>query len=138
MKTVLRNVIAAIAGILLGGVVNMALVYAGGALMPPPAGVNVSDPARIDAHLGEYSVPQLLAPFVAHAVGTLVGAAMAARLAASRPLVPALAVGGMFLLGGIAAVRMMPSTPAWFAVLDLVVAYVPMALLGARIGARRG
>jgi hypothetical protein len=136
MKVFLRNVGAVVLGILLGGTVNMAIVYAGGALMPPPPGVDVSDPASINAHLGEYSVAQLLAPFVAHAAGTLVGAVAAARLSAGRPLVAALAVGGIFLLGGIAAVRMMPATPTWFAVLDLGVAYLPMGWLGARIAAR--
>ena len=136
MKAILRNVGAVVLGILLGGVVNMAIVYAGAALMPPPPGVDVSDPASIDAHLREYSVPQLLAPFVAHAVGTLVGAVAAARLAAKGPLAAALAVGGVFMLGGIAAVRMMPATPTWFAVLDLGVAYLPMGWLGARLAAR--
>jgi hypothetical protein len=137
MKAFLRNVGAVVVGIVLGGVVNMAIVYAGAALMPPPPGVDVSDPASIDVHLREYSVPQLLAPFVAHAVGTLVGAAAAARLAATRPLAAALAVGGVFMLGGIAAVRMMPSTPAWFAALDLGAAYLPMGWLGARLAAPR-
>ena len=136
MKTVLRNVGAVLLGILLGGTVNMAIVYAGAALMPPPPGVDVSDPASINAHLGEYSVVQLLAPFVAHAAGTLVGAVVAARLSARRPLAAALAVGGVFLLGGIAAVRMMPATPTWFAVLDLGAAYLPMGWLGARLAAR--
>lgn len=136
MKAFLRNLGAVVLGILLGGTVNMAIVYAGGALLPPPPGVDVSDPASINAHLGEYSVVQLLAPFVAHAAGTLVGAVAAARLAATRPLAAALAVGGIFLLGGIAAVRMMPATPTWFAVLDLGVAYLPMGWLGARIAAR--
>jgi hypothetical protein len=78
-----------------------------------------------------------MAPFAAHAVGTLAGAIAAARIAAHRPLVPAMAVGGVFLLGGIAAVRMMPATPAWFAAVDLGLAYLPMAWLGARIGMRR-
>ena len=41
------------------------------------------------------------------------------------------------MLGGIAAVRMMPSTPAWFAALDLGVAYLPMGWLGARLAAPR-
>jgi hypothetical protein len=89
--------------------------------------VNTSDPASIDAYLGEYPVAQLMAPLIANAAGTLVGAGAAARLAVARPLVPAMAIGLAFFMGGIAAVRMMSSTPAWFAVLDLVVAYLPMA-----------
>ena len=40
-----------------------------------------------------------------------------------------------FLAGGIAAARMIPA-PAWFVVLDLAAAYVPMAFLGALLGRR--
>ena len=136
MKSFLGNVGAVLLGILLGGTVNMAIVYAGGKLMPPPPGVDVSDPASIDAHLAEYSVAQLLAPFVAHAAGTLVGAVVAARLSATRPRSAALMVGSIFLIGGIAAWRMLPATPTWFAMLDLGVAYLPMGWLGARLAAQ--
>jgi hypothetical protein len=44
----------------------------------------------------------------------------------------ALTVGGLHLVGGIAAAFMIPA-PAWFIVVDLVVAYLPMAWLGGRI-----
>ena len=40
-----------------------------------------------------------------------------------------LVVGLMFLAGGIGAATMIPA-PIWFIVLDLVVAYLPMAWLG--------
>lgn len=130
MPSALRNILAAVVGLLVGGSVNMALVRAGAWMMPPPAGVDVNDLESINAHIGEYSVPQLLAPFAAHAAGTLVGAWLAATLAAARRLVPASIVGAFFLLGGVMAIRMIPGTPTWFAVLDLAGAYVPMALAG--------
>ena len=41
-------------------------------------------------------------------------------------------VGVVFLAGGIAATFMIPA-PTWFMVLDVVVAYLPMAYLGAMI-----
>lgn len=128
----LRRIGATLAGLFGGGLVNMGLIVAGGKLMPPPAGVDVNDPASINAHIGDYSVPQLLAPFLAHALGTLVGAWLATRLAGgSRG--PAIVVGGLFLLGGIGAVMMIPAAPPWFDALDLVVAYLPMAWLGAHL-----
>ncbi len=37
-----------------------------------------------------------------------------------------------FLAGGIANVLMLPS-PTWFIILDLVVAYIPMGYLGAKL-----
>ena len=128
----LRGVAAAVVGAFVGGLVNMGLVVAGAKLLPPPAGVDVNDVASIDAHIGEYSLAQLLSPFFAHALGTLVGAFVASLIAASlrARLRAALVVGLLFQVGGIIAVTMIPSAPLWFDALDLVVAYVPMALLG--------
>ena len=45
----------------------------------------------------------------------------------------ALAVGGLFLLGGIIINFMLPG-PTWFSIADIVLAYIPMAWLGGEIG----
>jgi hypothetical protein len=45
----------------------------------------------------------------------------------------ALGIGVLFLIGGTAAVMMLPA-PMWFSALDLIVAYIPMAWLGGKIG----
>lgn len=136
LKSALLGTSAVVAGAVVGGMVNMGLIVAGSKLLPPPSGVDVNDVASIDAHIGEYSVAQLLSPFAAHALGTLAGALVAALVAPESRLRVALTVGLLFLAGGIMAVSMIPSAPLWFDALDLVVAYVPMALLGARIAAR--
>jgi hypothetical protein len=44
----------------------------------------------------------------------------------------ALAIGVLFLIGGIAVNYLLPG-PLWFSVIDLVIAYIPMAYLGGRI-----
>jgi hypothetical protein len=88
------------------------------------------DIASINAHIHEYSFVAMMVPFLAHALGTLVGAFLAAKLAASKGMFPAMLIGIVFLLGGIDAVRQIPNAPLWFDVLDLVVAYLPMAWLG--------
>ena len=76
-----------------------------------------------------------ITPFMAHAVGTLVGALVAYLFAASHKARFACAIGVLFLLGGIAACFMIPA-PAWFMALDLLVAYLPMAYLGIWVGRR--
>lgn len=136
MNLTLRNILAVLAGLIAGGVVNMSLIQLGGMLMPPPEGVDVNDINSINAHIGEYSVAQLLAPFLAHALGALVGAFVVARLAVSRHMVLALLIGGLNLVGGAMAVSMIPNSPLWFNMLDLGVAYLPMAWLGGRLGTR--
>lgn len=137
MPNLLRTILVVLAGIIVGGLVNYALVMVGAAVVPPPEGVDVSDIESIRANIGAYSVTQLLPPFFAHAIGTLAGAALATKLAVRKRLGPALFIGAWFLIGGITMIVSIPETPAWFAVLDLGVAYLPMAWLGWRLVASR-
>ena len=130
MHPILRNILAVVAGLILGGAVNMGILMLGMKVLPPPPGVNIMDIASINAHIHEYSFVAMMVPFLAHALGTLVGAFLAAKLAASKGMFPAMLIGIVFLLGGIDAVRQIPNAPLWFDVLDLVVAYLPMAWLG--------
>ncbi len=71
-------------------------------------------------------------PFLAHAIGTLVGAFIAALIAVNHKMKFALAIGIFFLIGGIINVMMLPS-PIWFAILDIVGAYIPMAWIGGNL-----
>lgn len=73
-----------------------------------------------------------LMPFLAHAMGTLVGAFLTALIAANNYLKWGLVIGIFFFLGGIANVVALPS-PIWFNVLDLLVAYLPMAYIGIKL-----
>lgn len=135
MSNLLRNVLAVIAGIVIGGIVNMALVTVSPSLIPPPAGVDVTNAESLRSAMHLFEPRHFVMPFLAHAVGTLVGALVAYLIAASHKARLAYAVGAFFLVGGIAASFMIPA-PTWFIALDLLVAYLPMAWLGIRIGTR--
>jgi peptidoglycan/LPS O-acetylase OafA/YrhL len=74
-------------------------------------------------------------PFLAHALGTLAGAFLAAKLAANNKKQFALGIGVFSLLGGIAAVYMLPA-PMWFNMVDLIGAYIPMAYLAGKWAVR--
>ena len=74
-------------------------------------------------------------PFLAHALGTLVGATIAGLIAANHKMKFSLAIGVLFLIGGIMVNYMLPG-PTWFAVLDIVIAYIPMAWIGGKIAMR--
>jgi hypothetical protein len=74
-----------------------------------------------------------IAPWLAHALGTLVGAFTAAKVAAGHKMKLALGIGILFLLGGIMMVSMVGG-PVWFAALDLIGAYLPMGFLGGMLG----
>lgn len=136
MHPILRNVLAFLVGIIVGGAVNMGIIVLGGSILPPPPGVDVNDIASINAHIHEYSVIQLMVPFLAHSLGALVGAFLVAFLAVSRQMTSVLIIGGFNLIGGIMAVQMIPNAPVWFDVLDLLGAYIPMAWVGGKLGMR--
>lgn len=134
MKPVLRNTLAVVAGVVAGSVVNMGLITVSGSVIPPPAGADVTTMEGLRSSLHLFEPKHFVFPFLAHALGTLVGAAVTALLAASRKTALALAVGVVFLAGGVANVLMLPS-PLWFDAVDLLGAYLPMAWLGGRLGA---
>jgi uncharacterized membrane protein YedE/YeeE len=74
-------------------------------------------------------------PFLAHALGTLAGAIVCFLIAASYRSLLSYAIGAVSLAGGIAAAFMFPA-PVWFIILDLVVAYIPMAWIATQLGRR--
>jgi hypothetical protein len=129
----LRQIAGFVAGLFLGGVVNMLLLGAIGAIVPAPEGVDPNDLESIRANIGSYAPVHFVAPFVAHAGGALAGALLATLIGGYRRMYAGLAIGAFFLLGGIAMVAMIPETPIWFAALDLLGAYLPMGWLGWRI-----
>lgn len=128
-------VLIVLLGLVVGSGVNMGLILLGGKLVPPPAGVDTTTMEGLKAALPLFEARHFVFPFLAHALGTLSGAYIAARMAQDRAAMPAYVVGALFLLGGISNVVMLPA-PAWFNALDLLLAYVPMAWLGQRLARR--
>jgi hypothetical protein len=129
MNPILRNILAVVAGIVIGGAINMGIIMLFGNIIPPPDGVDPSDMESIKSNMHLYQPKHFISPFLAHALGTLIGAFTAAKIAISNHKLLALLIGGVFLIGGIMMVVQLPS-PMWFNILDLVGAYIPMAWLG--------
>jgi hypothetical protein len=132
MNPIIRNILSVLAGWLLGSIINMSLVNAGHMVFPL-AGVDPSDMEALAAAMPSMEARHFLFPFLAHALGTLSGAAVAAVVAASHKMKFALGIGGLFLIGGIMVNYMLPG-PVWFAVIDIVLAYLPMGWLGGKTG----
>lgn len=135
MSRLLRNVLAVLAGIVIGTGVNMALITLSPSLIPPPAGVDVSNAESLSKAMHLFEPQHFVMPFLAHALGTFVGALAAYLIAATYKTQLAYVVGAVFLCGGVAA-SFMILAPAWFIALDLLAAYLPMAWLGIQIGRR--
>ncbi|MFT3755482.1 MAG: hypothetical protein QM769_05965 [Pseudoxanthomonas sp.] len=128
--SLLKSILAVLLGLLVGGCVNMALVMAGGHVIAPPAGADMTTVEGMRAALPLLRPQHYLFPFLAHALGTLAGAFVAAKIASRGKLVAAMIVGALFFVGGVMAARMIPA-PTWFIAVDLVCAYFPFAWLGA-------
>lgn len=126
--TLFRNVLAVLIGAVIGGVVNMGLVTMGPIVIPPPEGADVTTMEGLAKSIHLFEARHFVFPFLAHAVGTFVGAAIAYKVSVSLHKQLALVVGGFFMLGGITNAFMLPA-PIWFITLDISLAYIPMALL---------
>lgn len=131
MNRILRNVLAVIAGVVVGSFVNGALVMVSGSIIPPPAGTDLATEQGLNAAMQLLEPKHFIFPFLAHAVGTFVGAYIAARIA-TKKMIFAMIIGFIFLLGGIWMVSIVPS-PVWFVIVDLLGAYLPVAYFAGRI-----
>jgi len=126
-----RSVLTIVAGWLGGSLVNMGLVQLGHSIFPLQ-GVDTNDMEALAEVMPNLGAEYFVFPFLAHALGTLVGAIIAALIAGKDRMSFAMVIGVLFLLGGIAVNYMLPG-PMWFTVLDMLVAYLPMAWLGGKI-----
>jgi len=135
MKTILRNILACLIGLLLGGGINMALVVIGPSIIPPPPGVDVTSTEALSASMHLFEPKHFVTPFLAHALGTLAGSLSAFLIAANHKSAISYLIGTVFLAGGIGAAFMIPA-PMWFLFLDLVGAYLPMSWIGVKLGQR--
>lgn len=132
MNPFIKNLLAVVAGIVLGSAVNMGIIKISGSIIPPPDGADVTTTEGLKASLHLFQPRHFMFPFLAHALGTFAGAFLAAMIAANHKMKFALGMSAFFLVGGIAMTIMLPS-PTWFTVVDLVGAYVPMAYLAGQL-----
>jgi hypothetical protein len=136
LRRTLRLILIVLAGLVLGSLLNGGLILLSGKVIPAPAGADVATVEGLKASIHLFEPRHFIFPFLAHALGTFVGALAAAWWTPGRTPGPAYAVGVLFLLAGIANVVMLPA-PAWFSALDLIAAYLPMAWLAHRLVSRR-
>ncbi len=132
MNPIVRNILAVIAGAVIGSMVNMGLIMLGGSVIPAPEGADVTSMESLKSSMHLFEPKHFIFPFLAHAAGTLVGAFIAALIAATHKMKFAIVIGILFLAGGIANTFMLPA-PTWFIALDLIVAYLPMGWLGGKL-----
>lgn len=132
MNPTLKNILAVVAGLVAGGIINTLIIGISGKVIPPPEGADVTTVEGLKASIHLFEPKHFLMPFLAHALNAFLGAFVTAKIAANRHLLLAMIIGIVSLLGGIAAVVMIPA-PLWFNITDLTLAYLPMAFLGGKL-----
>ncbi len=137
MNPIAKNILAAIVGFVVGSLVNIGLVNIGPSVVPLPEGADVSTMESLRESMKLFAPVNFIFPFLAHALGTLTGAFIAAKIAVSHHMKFAIGIGVCFLIGGVTAASMLGG-PVWFIVSDLLLAYIPMGFLGGMLaGGRR-
>ncbi|RWU04454.1 hypothetical protein [Pedobacter chitinilyticus] len=131
MNPILRNILAVIAGLVIGSIVNMGIIMISHSIIPLPAGADNTTVEGLKATMHLFEPKHFIFPFLAHAIGTFVGAYVCARIAVHK-MVLAMFIGLFFLAGGIYMVMMVPS-PIWFTLVDLLGAYLPVAYFAGKI-----
>ena len=128
----LKNILAIIAGAFVGSVVNMGIIMMSSSIIPPPQGVDATTMEGLKSAMHLFEPKHFILPFLAHALGTFTGAYVAAKIATNNKMRFAMAIGLLFLAGGITNIVMLPS-PIWFTILDIGVAYIPMAYFAGKL-----
>lgn len=129
-----KNILACVAGIVIGSLVNMALISVSGKIIPLPEGVDNKTAEGLAAGIHLFEPQHFIFPFLAYALGTLTGAFTATKLSAPQNIYSPMIIGFLFLIGGISMVVQLTAAPMWFNITDLVLAYLPMAYLGFVLG----
>lgn len=133
MRAALRSGLSVLAGFVVANLANLAGGLINAALFPALArAVAANDAAALATAVDETpgSGLALVVTLLAWAIGSAAGGAVAARLAPRARVAHGVAVGALFLVGGIANNLAFPP-PTWFWVATGIV-FVPCAWLGAR------
>ena len=133
---IVRNILALIAGVVVGSFVNMGIIQISGAIIPPPEGVDNTTMEGLKASMHLLEPKHFILPFFAHALGTMVGAIVTALIVVNHKMKFAMAIGIIFLMLGITTVFMIPA-PTWFSITDVIGAYLPFAWFGGLLAQKK-
>lgn len=116
----------------IGGMVNGLIVKYGSAIIPYPEGYSYATEELMKSTIHLLKPINYIVPFMAHAIGTLVGCLIVYNFAFSdkEKLRLSLIVAGLFFMGGAIMVKILAGySPTWFNYVDLIGAYFPMAFI---------
>ena len=132
----LRTILGVILGSLVGIIVTATIESVGHSLFPPPAGVNLTDPAQMKSIMSVIPAQAKVMVLLAWGLGVLAGASSANVVAGRRALAGRIT---SIILMGLAAYTMVTIThPVWFMVVATLGALGAAALADRTFGRPRG
>lgn len=128
----IRSILALFTGIIVGSTCNIGIVQLGGCLVELPDGFIPDSVESLEDNIHKFSFIHFVFPFLAHALGTCIGAIVVAFIDRKWSYITVYLVAILFFIGGLMMAVQLPA-PLTFEVVDLVFAYFPMAWLGLTI-----
>lgn len=128
----LRNVMAAVAGLALAFIVVALVEALSHSLYPPPAGLDPDDAQALARYVATLPTGAFVFVLVAWTLGALAGTFTAARVTRPVSRRPALVVTGLFFASCALNLAMIPH-PTWFIALA-----VPLVAAASYLGLARG
>ena len=129
---VVRNIVAAVVGVLVAGLVVGVVEMAGHAAFPPPEGLDITDPADQARIMLEIPLAAKLAVLLAWFLGALAGAWTARKIGVDRW--PSFVVIGLMIIGSLWTTQMFPH-PWWMVAGALVLPIIALGI-AAKLGAK--
>jgi hypothetical protein len=129
---ILWNIGLTIACYVIAAMLMMAFLFLNLAIFPMPDGVKMEDQENFNKYVASLPPTAHAVVLFSHFIGPFVGCLLAARFAAYRSVIPAVIIGVLFLVGGIANWKMLQLSPL-FALLDFPL-YPLAAYLGIWLG----
>ena len=123
---IIRNIIAVLVGWVVGSMANMAIFKLNETIYPMPEGVDFSDTEGFAAYVSTLPLIALLLVLTAHLGQSFFGSWVAAAISKKQPMIVAMIVGVLSLIGGIVMFVRIPH-PTWMLIempLYLVVAWL--------------
>ena len=119
MKLYLNLALAIIAGVVIGGIVNMAIVMIGPHVIAPPPGIDMSSAESMAANSNLLEPRHYLFPLIAHALGTYTGALAAYAIAKEYKAIVAIIIGFLFFFTFCGVLLWYGSRYAWSSLIRL-------------------
>lgn len=131
MMATLRAIVSIPLGVVVGMAMMVLLLTPCFLMYPLPSGIDVNDPNDAEAfgrHIASLPFTAFALVWLAHAGGSLSGAAFGRLIEGGKVWRESLAIGGLFTAMGIVNAISM-AFPFWFVAIDLAL-YLPAAILG--------